>query len=332
MGNSILNKAKYSKSNTDEWYTTYETVEKELSNYMPQFKNKIVLCNCDDPYESSFSKYFLNNFNRLELKKFICISYGKSKMHSSDCDRGLVLEIDHLPDSLYGEEIEVYIKENNFVKKLFGDGDFRSEESIKYLIESDIVVTNPPFSKFIELFSLISKYNKKYLLISNQNAITYKEIFPYIKMNQVKIGYHFGDMQFKVPDDTGPRKTRFWIDESGQKWRSIGNAMWLTNLDIDKNINQLILNHKYVEGKYPKYDNFDAIHISKVSEIPYDYDGVMGVPITFLKYYDEKSYEIIGEANHGSDNEYDLFKPVVNGKETFKRILIKKRKRESYEI
>lgn len=332
MGNSILNKAKYSKSNTDEWYTTYETVEKELSNYMPQFKNKIVLCNCDDPYESSFSKYFLNNFNKLELKKLICISYGKSKMHLSDCDRGLVLEIDRLPDSLYGEEIELYIKENNFVKKLLGDGDFRSEESIKYLIESDIVVTNPPFSKFIELFSLISQYNKKYLLISNQNAITYKEIFPYIKMNQAKIGYHFGDMQFKVPADTEPRKTRFWIDESGQKWRSIGNAMWLTNLDINKNINQLILKHKYVEGKYPKYDNFDAIHISKVSEIPYDYDGVMGVPITFLKYYDEKSYEIIGEANHGSDNEFDLFKPVINGKETFKRILIRKRKRESYEI
>ena len=194
------------------------------------------------------------------------------------------------------------------------------------------MVTNPPFSKFIELFSLVSQYNKKYLLISNQNAITYKEIFPYIKMNQAKIGYHFGDMQFKVPADTEPRKTRFWIDESGQKWRSIGNAMWLTNLDINKNINQLILKHKYVEGKYPKYDNFDAIHISKVSEIPYDYDGVMGVPITFLKYYDEKSYEIIGEANHGSDNEFDLFRPVINGKDTFKRILIRKRKRESYEI
>ena len=151
-------------------------------------------------------------------------------------------------------------------------------------------------------------------------------------MNQAKIGYHFGDMQFKVPADTEPRKTRFWIDESGQKWRSIGNAMWLTNLDINKNINQLILKHKYVEGKYPKYDNFDAIHISKVLEIPYDYDGVMGVPITFLKYYDEKSYEIIGEANHGSDNEFDLFKPVINGKETFKRILIRKRKRESSEL
>lgn len=332
MGNSILNKAKYSKNNTDEWYTTYETVEKELSNYIPQFKNKIVLCNCDDPYESSFAKYFLNNFNILELKKLVCISYGKSKMHSSDCDRGLVLEIDYLPDSLYGEEIKKYIEDNNFVKKLLGDGDFRSEESIEYLIKSDIVVTNPPFSKFTELFSLISSYNKKYLLISNQNAITYKEIFPYIKMNQAKVGYHFGDMQFKVPEDTEPRKTRFWIDESGQKWRSIGNAMWLTNLDVNKNINNLILNHVYDENKYHKYDNFDAIHISKVSEIPRDYEGVMGVPITFLKYYDAKTYEIIGEANHGSDNEFDLFKPVVNGKETFKRILIKKRERESYEI
>lgn len=332
MGNSILNKAKYSNNNTDEWYTTYETVEKELLNYMSQFKNKIVLCNCDDPYESSFSKFFLSNFNRLELKKLVCISYGKSMMHSSECDRGLVLEIDHLPDLLDGEEIKKHIDGNNLVQKLLGDGDFRSKESIEYLIDSDIVVTNPPFSKFIELFSLISKYNKKYLLISNQNAITYKEIFPYIKTNQAKIGYHFGDMQFKVPEDTEPRKTRFWIDESGQKWRSIGNAMWLTNLDVNKNTNKLILNHKYVEGKYPKYDNFDAIHISKVSEIPCDYDGIMGVPITFLKYYDEKAYEIIGEANHGSDNEFDLFKPVVNGKETFKRILIKKRKRESYEI
>lgn len=141
----------------------------------------------------------------------------------------------------------------------------------------------------------MSRYNKKYLLISNQNAITYKEIFPYIKTNQAKIGYHFGDMQFKVPEDTEPRKTRFWIDKSGQKWRSIGNAMWLTNLDVNKNINKLALNHNYVEWKYPKYDNFDAIHISKVSEIPYDYDGVMGVPITFLKYYDEKAYVIIGK-------------------------------------
>lgn len=331
MGNSILNKARYSSNNTDEWYTDYKTIENEVCHYESQFNGKRVLCNCDDPYESAFAKYFLRNFNYLKLKKLVCISYAKSAMHSSDDGRGLILEIEKSPyfenERLDDNKMLEILKCSGNIKKLDGDGDFRSEECIRYLKESDIVVTNPPFSKFTELFSLITKYNKKYLLISNQNAITYKEIFPCIKNNQARVGYHFGDMSFRVPDDTEPRKTRFWIDESGQKWRSLGNAMWLTNLLVLNRSNKKInLTHMYSKEIYPKYDNFDAIHVSRVSEIPMDYYGVMGVPLTYLKYHDEEMYEIVGEANHGSDNEYDLFKPLVNGKETFKRILIKRRK------
>lgn len=331
-GNSILNKAKYSE-NTDEWYTDYATVEEEVSHYKKQFKDKVVLCNCDDPYESAFSKYFLRNFNVLGLKKLICTSYKgsrileKSELCKIDNQSAYVLIVETKfsnEESVISDcEINMLLNKDGVVSKLNGDGDFRSEECIEYLKEADIVVTNPPFSKFIELFSLLNKYEKKYLLIGNQNAITYKEIFPYIKNGKAWIGYRFGDMAFKVPQDTPPRKTRFWIDESGQKWRSLGNAMWLTNLDNSRKHQKLVLNSTYEPSKYPKYDNFDAINVSKVIDIPKDYAGIMGVPLTYLKYHNEEQFEIIGEANHGSDNEYDLFKPMINGKEIFKRILIK---------
>ena len=195
---------------------------------------------------------------------------------------------------------------------------------MEYLRECYIWCTNPPFSLFASLFSLLVKYNKSYLLIGNQNAITYKEIFPYIKENKAWVGYHFGDMAFRVPQNVEPRRTRFWIDDSGQKWRSLGNAMWLTNLDIPKRHQFLELKQYYEIEKYPRYDNFDAINVSRVSDIPRDYEGIMGVPITFLKYHNGEQFEIVGEANHGSDNEFDLFKPIINGKEMFKRILIKR--------
>lgn len=349
-GNSILNNAKYSTNNTDEWYTTYQTIAEELVHYEKQFKGKIVLCNCDDPFESNFSYYFLKNFNRLGLKKLICTSYGSSKIKSikglnqmpmslfddiqleSPKQKGTVLTVSKMPGN-FGEEIEdatisKVLKRKGTVKKLKGDGDFRSEECLKYLSECDICCTNPPFSLFAELFSLLMKYHKHYLLIGNQNAITYKEIFPYIKENRAWVGYRFGDMSFRVPNDTEPRKTRFWVDELGQKWRSLGNAMWLTNLDIPKRHTYLHLKEKYSPEKYPKYDNYDAINVTKVADIPLDYEGIMGVPITFLKYYNGSQFEIIGEANHGSDNEFDLFKPKVNGKEIFKRILIRRIKSE----
>ena len=217
-GNSILNKAKYSKYNTDEWYTTYEVVAEELSHYKEQFKNKIVFCNCDDPYESNFCYYFLKHFNQLELKKLICTSYAGSKIDQiKDCNQlrlnlfdtdgdliersqGYVLSVTQMPGVVGKEISDDVIKDvlvqGNVVKKLEGTGDFRSAECIEFLKECDICCTNPPFSLFSELFSLIVKYDKQYLLIGNQNAITYKEVFPYIMENKAWVGYRFGDMAF----------------------------------------------------------------------------------------------------------------------------------------
>lgn len=347
-GNSILNSAKYSSDNTDEWYTTYETIAEELSHYEDEFRDKVVLCNCDDPFESNFCYYFLRNFNKLRLKKLICTSYSGSKIDQIQDNiqltldlffengdpvtvgQGYVLSVTKMPGRI-GEEVDdetikTVLSKKNTVKRLKGNGDFRSEECIEYLKECDICCTNPPFSLFAALFSLLVKYNKRFLLIGNQNAITYKEIFPYIKEDKVWVGYRFGDMAFRVPADTQPRNTRFWIDESGQKWRSLGNAMWLTNLDIPRRHQRLVLTEHYDPEKYPKYDNFDAINVRKVADIPMDYDGIMGVPITYLKYHNGSQFEIVGEANHGSDNEFDLFKPKIDGKELFKRILIRKKK------
>lgn len=347
--NSILNSAKYASSNTDEWYTTYETIAEELKHYIKQFAGKVVLCNCDDPFESNFCYYFLKNFNKLRLKKLICTSYAGSKIDQIKNNsqiamdlffddgepvtvgQGYVLTVSKISGKV-GELVEDNVIENllskkGVVKKLKGSGDFRTEECIKFLKQCDICCTNPPFSLFADLFSLLVKYDKQYLLIGNQNAITYKEIFPYIKENKAWVGYRFGDMAFRVPADTEPRNTRFWIDESGQKWRSLGNAMWLTNIDIERRYQKLELTKKYDPEVYPRYDNFDGINVKKVADIPYDYDGIMGVPITYIKYHNGSQFEIVGEANHGSDNEFDLFKPMVNGKELFKRILIRRKKK-----
>ena len=345
-GNAILNSAKYSANNTDEWYTTYETIADELAHYQSQFKGKVVLCNCDDPFESNFTYYFLRHFNQLKLKKLICTSYAGSKIdqihgnsqlqmtlfdESGDpvsIGQGYVLTVSKMPGDI-GEEvsdeaIKAVLEKKGTVKRLKGSGDFRSDECIEYLKECDICCTNPPFSLFAALFSLLVKYEKQYLLIGNQNAITYKEIFPMIKENKAWVGYQFGDMAFRVPADTEPRSTRFWVDETGQKWRSLGNAMWLTNLDVSRRHKDLVLTQHYSPEKYPRYDNFDAINVKRVVDIPMDYDGIMGVPITFLKYHNGYQFEIVGEANHGSDNEFDLFKPRVDGKDLFKRILIRR--------
>lgn len=347
-GNSILNSAKYSADNTDEWYTTYETIAEEISHYEKQFVGKTVLCNCDDPFESNFCYYFLKNFNRLRIRKLICTSYAGSKIDQIkdnvqmtldmfydtgepvSVGQGYVLSVSKVPgkagEEVSDEVIKSVLRKKNVVRKLNGTGDFRTPECVEYLKECDICCTNPPFSLFADLFSLIVKYDKQYLLIGNQNAITYKEIFPYIKEDKAWVGYRFGDMAFRVPADTEPRNTRFWIDEAGQKWRSLGNAMWLTNIDTPRRYQELKLTQYYDPEIHPKYDNFDAINVKKVVDIPMDYDGIMGVPITYLKYHNSSQFEIVGEANHGSDNEFDLFKPKINGKELFKRILIRKKK------
>lgn len=336
--NTNLQNAKYLKD--DEFYTTYETIEEELLNYKDQFKNKTVLCNCDDPFESNFSLYFLKNFKFLGLKRLICTTYYSSKIskkfiankkekHGYVLDTNLIENMNNLDfqDSFSYEQ-----KISKSIRDLDDDGDFRGKECIEYLKASDIVVTNPPFSLFKEFVSLMFLYAKKFLIIGNQNALTYKEIFPLIQQGKVWTGYKFGEMKFMVPDFSAPRSIRYWVDENGQKWRSMGNAMWLTNLDTKKRHEYLSLTKYYNPNEYPKYDNYDAINVKTIRDIPIDYDGIMGVPITIINRFNSDQFEIIGEANHGSDSEYDLFKPTINGKEIYKRILIKNKKPKSNRI
>lgn len=338
MSNKNIHLQAAKDKKNDEFYTTYESVVEELSHYTHHFEGQVVLCNCDDPFESNFCKYFLKHFNSLKLKRLICTSYQGSKMVATQSDffdnenkkvvktHGYVLDISHIEskeDQLTDEFIENWLRNNRPIKKLKGDGDFRSKECINFLEQADIVVTNPPFSLFKEMMSLLLRYQKKYLLVGNQNALTYKEIFPLIQKNEAWTGYRFGEMKFRVPDNSQPRKTRFWIDTMGQKWRSLGNAMWLTNLDIERRHRWLQLTKRYSPSEYPTYDNYDAINVRTINDIPLDYPGVMGVPITIINKYNPEQFELIGEANHGSDNEFDLFKPLVNGKLMFKRILIR---------
>lgn len=328
--NTNLHRAKRCKD--DEFYTTYETIENELVHYTEQFKNKTVLCNCDNPFTSNFSKYFLQNFNILGLKRLICTSFSPYdsvqpslfETLNINNSKGYILDVSKVKKiDFQTEPFSNFLLSTQYVKELNGNGDFRSPECIDYLKESDIVVTNPPFSLFKEMVSEIMKYNKKFLIIGNQNALTYKEIFPLIQNNLVWTGYQFGEMKFRVPQDSEPRSTRYWVDETGQKWRSLGNAMWLTNLDNERRHENLRLTQCFNPLIHQRYDNYNAIHVRNITEIPFDYTGIMGVPITIINRYNSEQFEIIGEANHGSDSQYDIFKPILNGKEVFKRILIR---------
>ncbi len=301
--NDSLHKAKEKKD--DEFYTQITDIEKELKHYREHFKGKIVLCNCDDPDWSNFWKYFHLNFEHLGLKKLITTHYDTNEPTYKMEYRG-------------GNDNDTSV---GTITPLKQNGDFRSPECIELLKEADIVVTNPPFSLFREYIGQLMEYKKKFVVIGNQNAITYKEIFPLLKDNLVWLGVHSGDMSFTVPADSEPRKTRFWIDETGQKWRSMGNACWFTNMDFLKRHEPIDLVEKYSADKYPKYDNYDAINVNKTLDIPVDYDGVMGVPITMLQYYCPEQFEII-KFRKGDDDK-DL---SVNGKCPYFRILIRRRK------
>lgn len=335
MGNKNTNLHRAKSSKDDEFYTTYETIEKEIAHYVEQFKNKTVLCNCDNPFTSNFSKYFIFNFNILGLKRLICTSFSPSDYEQLNLfddvnplqKKGFVLDIRNVLNACDNKtSFSDSLLSSNSVKELKGNGDFRSDECIDYLKQCDIVVTNPPFSLFREMVSEIMKYDKKFLIIGNQNALTYKEIFPLIQNNIVWTGYQFGEMKFKVPANSEPRSTRYWVDETGQKWRSMGNAMWLTNLDNKRRHENLRLTQRFNPIIHPQYDNFNAIHVKNITEIPFDYSGIMGVPITIINRYNSDQFEIVGEANHGSDSKYDIFKPILNGREVFKRILIRNKK------
>lgn len=288
--NHSLGKARDVKQ--DEFYTELSDIERELRHYKKHFKGKVVYCNCDDPRVSNFFHYFSYNFEKLGLKRLITTCYRNSNMDlfsQENSDQAIMLE--YMGD-----------KDGNFIPdpdeigitSLQGDGDFRSEESISILKQADIIVTNPPFSLFREYVAQLVEYDKKFLIIGNQNAITYKEIFPLIRDNKIWLGYNSGNMEFKVPDHYEPRATRYWQDENGQKWRSLGNACWFTNLEIAKRHEDLILYKAYNPDDYPSYDNYDAIEVSKVADIPMDYEGAMGVPITFLDKYSPDQFTILG--------------------------------------
>ena len=213
------------------------------------------------------------------------------------------------------------------IRELQGDGDFRSKECIELLKEADIVVTNPPFSLFREYVAQLIEYDKKFLIIGSQNNITYKDIFQLFKENKLWLGYKVGDMSFKVPEYYTPRETRYWQDETGQKWRSMGNICWYTNLDIAKRHEDMILYKAYSEEEYPKFDNYDCISVSKVAEIPMDYFGKMGVPITFLDKYNPEQFEIIGLDRYTVPKEFLVGgRMAINGKSKFARIIIQRRK------
>lgn len=288
--NSNLSAAKLSKE--DEFYTRLSDIEKELRHYRRHFKGKVVYCNCDDPRISNFFHYLSHNFEKLGLRKLIATCYKNQDLDlfsQNDAEQAVCLEYEgdksgnRIPDR---DEIEV--------RTLEGDGDFRSAETIQLLKQADIVVTNPPFSLFRPYVQQLMDHDKKFLIVGNQNAISYKEIFRLIKNNRIWLGYNNGDMAFRVPDYYEPRETRFWIDEDGQKWRSLGNACWFTNMDISKRHQELILYKTYDPQNYPTYDNYDAIEVSKVADIPMDYEGVMGVPLTFLDKYNPEQFEILG--------------------------------------
>ena len=298
------------KAKQDEFYTSLSDIELELKHYKRFFNGKKVLCNCDDPYESNFFKYFAMNFNYLGLKKLIATCYDGSPVAGTQLSlfdmfeetekRAFKVEITEINDmnndgviDLF--DIEELLKQEGVVKLLKGNGDFRSAECISLLEEADIIVTNPPFSLFREYVTQLVEYNKKFLIIGNQNAIAYKEIFPLIKENKVWLGLTMNgsNRYFRVPDDYPLTESTGKIID-GIKYAFVKSVVWFTNLETQRRDEPMVLYKKYTPEEYPSYYKFDAINVDKASEIPYDYDGVMGVPITFLHKYSPRQFEILG--------------------------------------
>lgn len=312
MANANLTNAKRAKN--DEFYTCLTDIEKEMRHYKAFFKNKVVYCNCDDARNSNFFKYFSLNFEHLGLKKLITTGYkenGKGVVLIYEGDKNGNRKVDD-------EEI--------IVSELEGNGDFRSAECVEFLKQANVVVTNPPFSLFREYVAQLMEYNKKFLIIGNGNAVTYKEIFPLIKNNELWLGASKGiggKFSFIVPNDYN---NKFVYEENGVKLGQVNNACWFTNIDHKKRNTELDLYRKY-KNDYPKYDNYDAIE-SKTADIPMDYDGVIGVPITFLDKYCPTQFEIVGLMSgakgdvftNGTDGRAKFY---INNKGIYARILIK---------
>ena len=312
--NSNLHAAK--KNKNDEFYTLLTDIEKELRHYRHHFKEKKIFLNCDDPRESNFWRYFSLNFDFLGLEKLTSTHY--------DADHPTYRLDMYRDDSGEVQTTQTDLEQN---------GDFRSPESIEILEESDVVVTNPPFSLLREYISQLMEYEKDFLIVGNQNIVTYKDIFPLIKNNKMWIGHNTGGMTFKVPNTPEySDKSGFFI-EDGQAYSKLGNICWYTNIDIAKRHEELILWKEYNEEDYPSYDNYDAIEVSRVKDIPIDYNGIMGVPITFLDKYNPNQFEIIGATESEGkgfssglwDSDSKVAQPVVDGKRKYKRLFIKKK-------
>ena len=317
--NKLLQQAKRLKS--DEFYTQLCDIESELRHYKPHFKNKTVFCNCDDPRLSNFFRYFAINFEELQLKAVLTSCYKEqpnSIFFFFSSESGFFFEYTN-------SEIEKSQLNSPIVTPFNGSGDFRSNESIELLKRSDIVVTNPPFSLFREYVEQLVKHNKKFLIIGNVNAITYKEIFALIQANKAWLGINLGRgvSGFIVPEHYELYGTEARIDENGNRIISPNNCLWLTNLDTFKRHEDIQIKKKYHgnEHEYPKYDNYDGINVNRTEDIPSDYTGAMGVPITFLHKFNPDQFELIRFRK--GDDEKDL---SINGKCPYFRIIIKNKR------
>ncbi len=327
--NSNLHKAKDNKK--DEFYTQLSDIERELKYYKHHFKDKVVYCNCDDPRVSNFFHYFSYNFEKIGLKKLITTCYKNQEMDlfsENKSEQAIYLEYtgdkngNNVPDA---EEIGI--------KHLQGDGDFRSKECIELLKKADIVVTNPPFSLFREYVAQLIEYDKKFLIIGNINAISYKEIFKLIKENKAWLGMNMGRgiSGFIVPKHYELYGSEARVDEDGNRIVATNNCLWLTNLDNSKRHEDIILYKKYTQDEFPTYENYNAINVDKTKDIPMDYSGEMGVPITFLHYYNPDQFEIIDINPHFfTIVEKGLPKPtqlkITGQKDPYARILIKNKR------
>ena len=333
MANTSRELSKARKQKKDEFYTQLSDIENELRHYKEHFRGKTVLCNCDDPRVSNFFHYFAFQFEALGLKRLITTCYKNQTpdlFSQHDCERAISLVYDgdkngnRVPDP---EEIGIH--------ELQGDGDFRSAECIELLMQADIVVTNPPFSLFREYITQLFAFQKKLLILGNVNAITYKEVFPLIQENKLWLGasIHSGDREFGVPEDYPLESTGHRIDSQGRRFIRVKGVRWFTNLDYNERHEELILYKNYNPEDNPRYDNYDAIEVGKTGDIPMDYDGLMGVPITFLDKYNPAQFEIVGCSDNGAvPDQYKLphFKkhnePFINGQKVYKRIFIRRRK------
>lgn len=323
-------------SKKDEFYTQYADIEKELCHYHEHFRGKTIFCNCDDAFESNFFSYFVKNFNILGLKRLISTCFAGS-CRSRGQIKPYTVSVTCVPSDQISMR-KLFTLQGNALDMLRGDGDFRSRESVELLKYADIIVTNPPFSLFREYIRQLVEHEKKFLIIGNVNAVTYKEFFPLLMDDKVWIGpsIHSGDRKFYVPDDYPLDAAGCGVDvETGRKYIRVKGVRWFTNLDIPVRHQFLTLPDRYSEENYPFYDNYNAIEVKYSRKIPGDYPGVMGVPVTFLDKYNPSQFEIIGadfQVKGGllpfmirSGWRGKIDRGYVNGKRQYARILIKNR-------